>query len=439
MIRKKYLLTIVFTLSCISYSFSQTVFYSLDSLLLYAEQNSYTIKTGEQQSLLAKYGKLAAIGSIPDIQGGVNFTATNNNKLPVNYFPAEIFGGPPGTYREVTMGQQYVNNLNGSIDVKLFKLTGWDELRRAKLNIRITASNNLLNKQSLFNDIAATYFNIVSLQEQIETSEHNISAADTLLTAVKNRFKEGLVSKKDVNDAEINLLNVNENRSQLNFQLQQQRNNLKILADLPLSDSVIINHSLNKGQLTAIQTEQYSDLSYKNAVLNEELAKIDVLKNKHALLPIASFFFSDNHLQSSNNFDLFNSSPAWVQSQYFGLKLSWNLPSSSTISQIYSSRTNYRIARLNTEHAKKQTETNNSQLTIAYKKALSQLITSEKVFMLSSESYQKSLNKFSEGLFAVDDLINTFNEMLTHRYNYTTALVSLSLAKAKIDINKRIQ
>ena len=85
-------------------------FNSIDSLYRLAEQNSAVIKTANQQTLLAKWTKIASIGNMINLRSPFSGTWTNNNQLPVSYLPAEAFGGPPGTFRELKMGQQYISN-----------------------------------------------------------------------------------------------------------------------------------------------------------------------------------------------------------------------------------------------------------------------------------------------------------------------------------------
>src|SRR4051812_31204056 len=100
----------LFLVSIILNSSAQT-FTSLDSVFAFAERNSTLIKTGNEQSLLAKWTLLAADANTINLRNNLTFSAIDNMKLPVNYIPAEAFGGLPGTYKEITLGQQYVSTI----------------------------------------------------------------------------------------------------------------------------------------------------------------------------------------------------------------------------------------------------------------------------------------------------------------------------------------
>ena len=152
----------------------QQVFYSLDSLLVYATGKNKSIQSGALRFDQAKQAKLAAIAGIPDLSGGASFTYTNNTRLPVNLFPAEVFGGEKGTFREVQSGIQYVSNGNVYVDLKLFNLAAWENLRLSKLNIEATQSDNRITLKNLQSNIAANYFNIVNLQEQLKATQQGV-------------------------------------------------------------------------------------------------------------------------------------------------------------------------------------------------------------------------------------------------------------------------
>ena len=168
-------------------------FTKLDSLLKYAETNSVSIKTGEQHSLLAKWQKISAQAGLVNFRMHSNLNLTNNLELPVTFLPAEAFGGTPGTFKEVTTGQQYIGNLNFAPQIDIINPASWAKLKTANVNIDLTNVNNLIVKKTLFESISATYHNVISLQEQIEITQKSLLAADTLLTIMQNKYSEGIV------------------------------------------------------------------------------------------------------------------------------------------------------------------------------------------------------------------------------------------------------
>ena len=108
-------------------------FNNLDSLLKYAINNSISIKTGEQQALLAKWQKISAQSGLINSRMQTNFNLTNNIELPVTFLPGEAFGGASGTFKEVTTGQQYIGNLNIAPQIDIINPANWIKLQSAKV------------------------------------------------------------------------------------------------------------------------------------------------------------------------------------------------------------------------------------------------------------------------------------------------------------------
>ena len=171
-------------------------FNSIDSLFKYAENHSSSIKTGEQQVLLAKWEKISAQAGLVNFKMQTSFSLTDNVKLPVTYFPAEPFGGEPGTFKELRTGQQYMGNINFAPQIDIINPVSWAKLKSAKINSELTDINNLIVKKALFESISAGYFNSISLKEQIEISQKNLLTADTCKPLCKINILKGLCASR---------------------------------------------------------------------------------------------------------------------------------------------------------------------------------------------------------------------------------------------------
>ena len=137
-------------------------FSSVDSLFKYAESNSATIKTGDEQSLLAKWTKLAAIGNTINLRSPISASLTDNTVLPISYIPAEVFGGPPGTLKPVSFGQEFVTNYALTPQIDIINLSAWARIKSASINEKLTETTNLIAKKNVFESISAAYFDAKS-------------------------------------------------------------------------------------------------------------------------------------------------------------------------------------------------------------------------------------------------------------------------------------
>jgi len=419
--------------------YPQKVFTSVDSLLNYATSKSISVQSGYIRLDQTKKAKLAAILSIPDPTGNTSFSYTHNTKLPVNLFPAETFGGQPGTYKEIQSGIPYVTNFSNNVDIKLFNLKGWENLKLSKLNIESNVSENKITLKTLLEDAATTYYNIVSLQEQLASTIQNVTASDSLLGITQNKYNAGLIKQQDVNDANINYLTTRENKNQIEYLIKQQYLALKTLCDIPEQEGIEI---VNKSSLTAFGVKpaiETNNLALTSSLFKEKIALSTWKQQKYSQYPTLSFFQSNTTQQNNTRSKFLDNSVKWIPSSYIGLKLSIPLPSSNTISEVSKAKYDYLLAKKNTEQQNIQSVLAVKQLYTDYDKALSQAASNKEIFLLRKENYEKYLDLYKEGLVSLEQTLDKFNEMVNSNYNLVSSQVAVQAAKTKIDINNRIK
>jgi outer membrane protein TolC len=412
------------------------IFGSLEQAFSYADQHSTTTKLNQQQTLLNKYQTLAAKGNILNFRNPVNFAMTDNTKLPVNFIPAEAFGGPVGTFRQITLGQTYISNFNFVPQFDIVNIASWARLKSATATAELAEINNKLATKTLHESVAAAYYNSLSFQYQMEVLRTNLATSDTILHIVKDKFEKGIVRSQDVNEATINQLVIKEKINQLNYALQQQLLVIKILCDIPENTEV----QLAENTMPSIVFEQNlnatSDLMWQAAKWQHSFALAELKYNRLSHLPVLSFVSSFSWQNNSNN-RFFDNSTSWINANYWGLKLSFNLPPDvNKLAQTKTSEITADIARINLAQAKKQNETNNRQMEIAYQQVYSQLSSNQQIYALKHDTYLKSMNQFKENILPLDRLLMVFNDRLTSKLNEQIAQVSVLAAKAKIEINR---
>jgi len=413
-------------------------FNNLDSLLKYAEKNSVSVKTSEQQVLIAKWQKISAQANLVNFRMQTNFNLTNNIGLPVTFLPGEIFGGEPGSTKEVSTGQQYVGNLNIAPQIDIINPSSWIKLQSANINSELTSVNNLIAKKSLFESISAAYYNIVSLQEQLKLTEKSLEIADTLLLIMQNKYSAGIVRQQDLNDAQINRLTLADKLEQLKLSVEQQYLSLRILCDIPEQTTVIINKTFKYNQQIALGLEAKNQLAYELALLKADLAETDLKNNRLIYLPTVSLMFYDAWQQNSNE-KFFDKNSEWINSQYVGLRLTMPFPDMNKFTQTKISKINKTISLQNSEHTKIQNDNNNTQLVLDYQKAFSLFMTAKQIYELKEQNYQLAVNQFDMDILSSDRLLIAFNDKITSRLNYSSALANLLFSKSKIDINNTVK
>ena len=300
--KTKFLIIIfLFGINYISNSQSVLNFNNIDSLFSYADANSSVIKTNAQQTLLAKYEKIAVLANLVNFRNPLALSLTDNTELPVNFIPAELLGGRSGTYKELTFGQKYVSNFGLTPQIDIINVSNWTQIKSANINTEITETQNLLTKKSLFESISACYFNICSMQEQVKITQQNVFKNDTLVLILNNKLSQGIVRQQESNDAVVNQISLQDKLTELNASLQQQYNSLKILCDIKEKTDIIIDENISYNQQFEAKLNVSSQLNLRAAMLQSQYAKQDLRNNRLANLPVITFLYNDSWYQNSND------------------------------------------------------------------------------------------------------------------------------------------
>lgn len=418
-----------------NWGWAQQSFSDLPSLLAYAQQKSSYTKTGGIRLNQAKAAQLSAILGVVDPNGSLSFSYTNNTRLPVNLFPAEIFGGPSGTFQEITTGVQYLSNQNFYAEIKLFNLEGWENLKQAKLNVNSVTADNQLQIKQLYDNLAVLYCNIANLNEQYRETQQHLAIADSLRYLTRQRWEQGFVKAQDLNDSEANYLNTQASLTQLQYLLRQQHLAVKVLCDIPEQDSLLIQPQVPL-EFKATQPEVAPNLlALQSMEWKEKMAWSNLQRSKFAHLPNVSFFLSSTRQQFNTRARLFDQDQRWIPSSYLGVRLSLPLPSAHSISQLGKARYDYSLAQEQSQQALLQAKLKQQQLRTEYQQALAQLQSNQALLQLQQDTYAKNRINYSAGVIGLEPTLRSYQAMVSSASNRINAAISVLLAQSKIYIN----
>lgn len=406
---------------------------NLDALINYAKEQNLTIKNNQLQSELAAITKKTALGNILNPRIPSTAQVINNFDQQVSFLPGPIFGQPEGTYKTVTMGQQYVSTFSVQPQVDLINLGNIALLKSANLNVELVNQQNKLNEQNVYNQINTLYFNLLYLQKQIEIFEENKKIAEQILAINQNKFKEGIVRKQDVNEAESNLIVIEDKLQQALITLKIQHESLRVF--LNTQENLQLKEELKFAAQDLKLAESTSNLKTSISQLQYQNVKQEVKVAQWSQLPVLSLISSFNW-QNQSNTTYFDKNSNWVNYNYIGLKLSWDVPTTiQKLSTVYSKKIQLEQAKNNAEQAAKENESMNNQLVLEYEKAVQQVIHFEKIYQLKKDTFEKNKNQFDEEILPLDKLLLSQNEFITSEINLASALANCGFSKYKILIN----
>ena len=156
---------------------------------------------------------------------------------------------------------------------------------------------------------------------------------------------------------------------------------------------------------------------------------------KYQNMPVLSFVSSLNWQNLSNDFS-FAKNSNWINYNYIGLKLSYDLPTTvQKITNQKSKQIQIQILKNNEKHSLIENESKNAQMILEYEKSLKQKENLWKIHDLKKDTYEKNFNQFKENILPLDKLLISQNDMLVSKLNIVSSLANIGFNKTKIEIN----
>lgn len=431
---KKIILFILIVSVQISLSQEKITFSSLEEVLQFAEKSSSVLQTNSIQKKISETNRKSAFAQIFNPKIPVNFSMIDNVSQQVSFIPAEIFGGENGTFRAITMGQQYVSTATIAPQFDVLNLGNIAKYKSAKITEELTENNAKISEKALFDQLNATYCNILSFNEQVLKFEENKKIAENILRIVNNRYNEGIARQQDVNEAKVNVINYQDKISQIEVQIKQQLLLLQTLLDTEKNIEITQKFSTN---LLPESEKPNGKLTVENIEIQQRLAQQELKYAKWMNFPTVSLVSSFNWQHNSND-NFFNNKTDWYYSNYVGLRLAWDFPTTvNKFTTIKNNQLNNNILSISLEHKKIQNQTENQQLQLEYEKSVLQYQNLEKITELKQDTYQKYYNQYMENILSLDRLLIAQNDKLLAEINQISAKIQMNYNLQKIQINNR--
>lgn len=423
----KWLLSICIVLSCfISVWAQKTAFPISDIASLYkkAEAESYVVLMRRHDERIALLTEKAALANVFSIKAPLNANAINNTLLPVNFIPGEIFGGPAGSFKEVQFGQQYISSFTFSPQVDIVQAARIAEVPMSKTLHKLEKLQTTQAIVQLKNELATRYFSLLAYREQLTILNKASIQADSLITLVNSRREKGMATAQEVNDARIYSLQQHQELEKVRNLIALQNESIDALfgdsVQIALTASWFVELPTDMPPISTQLTTDIAALQFTYASQNLRKVRLDQLP---ALSLMSNFAWQNN-----SNVRLFDPAQRWIQSQYVGLRLNWDLPVSAT------RITSLSLAKIGTYQAQLGLRQANAQATLVKAKletesanASIQLRAADEIVTLEKDSYEHVVNRFDAGLLDSEDLLRAHRKVIQSQLNAVAAKASFAI------------
>jgi outer membrane protein TolC len=352
--------------------------------------------------------------------------------LPV--VPTIVFGDDPNA-QPIELGVKH--NLTSDLTASqlIFNGSYIVGLQASKVLNNLALQNNEKTLLDVNESVISTYQMIQLSEESIDILKQNLDNVLKTQFEISEMYKQGFMEKTDVDQLEVTANVLRNTINQVNSNLVMAYRLLKIQIGIDETVPVIASDStesyesliLHCNQLIGEQFILTNNVDYKLIETSKKLAELDVKNQKSGYLPVISGFYNRTHKMNAPAFD-------FTPKDLFGVNL--NLP-------IFTSgQRKFLIDQKELEVEKRentrlfvssslimQANQLKSDVEVKAEKYRHQKQSKE----LTDEIYQRTLEKYKQGMVTSLDLANTQNQYLNNLTNYYQFMFDLQGAITKLE------
>ena len=435
---------IVFILVLVStYGYGQqkgTYSFTLQEAVTFAIDSNYKAINARRDIAMALKQKWEATAAgLPQINGNINYN--NNLKQPVTLIPAEITGGPVGTFTPVTFGTKQNASAVATLDQLIFDGSYLVGLKAAKTFLMF--SENLSEKTNLEikKGVTNAYGSVILSEELVSIFEKNKVNLEQNLFDTRKIYENGLVEQESVEQLEITLLQIDTQLSNIRRSLTIAKQMFNVSLGIDVAQEVIFEDAFDALTKQNISLELLgqtlnieNNVDYKIALNFTEQRDLEMQLEKSKYLPSLNAFANYGTAANSDTFSFFEGEQIWYQSSILGLSLKVPVFSSG-------------MRRARTQRAKIAVDKAETELTEAIQNITLELNTAKSNYQFSIDKYQnakqnmglaerienKNQIKFSEGLASSFDLRQAQTQLYTFQQEYFRSMLDVINAKSNLE------
>ncbi len=460
--KKQMLLLVAMILGGTLLSFAQeTVKLSLDKSIQMALQNNTNIINSKIDLKIAqkKIWETTAMG-LPhvDVKSSyqhlfsvpvLSFPGTQLSKTRVPMDPATGLG----TTSEIQLstGENiYMNNVAGTpialgikdnitadltVSQLIFSGSYIVGLQATKVYYNFSKQSDEKTKLDVIETVVNTYHMLQLAEESREILAQNLENINKTLLEITEMNKQGFLEKTDVDQLEVtannvrNMMNQIDSNLDLGYRLMKIQLGLQESAKLELADKMESNDSLVKTsmQLTAEQFNINRNVDYQLIQSAEKIAKLDLNLSKMAFLPTISGFYNHNEQLNSTAFN-------FAPRDLVGINLTLPIFSSGErLAVVSQKRMSLEKAQNTSKYVSSSLQMQANQYQADVKLKLEKYLNQKKSKELSDDIYQRTMEKYKQGIASSMDLMTSQNQYLTNLTNYYQSIYDLQSARSKLE------
>lgn len=405
---------------------------SLSEALKIAQDNNLTIRNSQIDLKMAqkKIYETLAIG-LPHVDG----TAKYNFTPSVPTLPASNFDpkAEPNAVIELGVKQNIVYDL--TVSQLIFNGAYLIGLKASKVYYNLSEESLEKSMLEINESVTNTYYMLLVGEESKKVLHSNLKNVTKTFEDITEMYKQGFVEKTDADQLELTANTISNAIVQIENNLELGKRLLKIHLGLAENANLVLTDPLLMEEpqvikLTAIAREPFileNSVDYKLLTTTELLAKYDLKREITNSLPAIYAFYNHQEKWKTPIFD-------FAPKNVFGINLSVPIFSSgqrnATVAQ---KRMAYEKASNNKLYIGNTLLMQSSQCQNDLITKLEKFQIQKKSKELSDNIYQRTLEKYKQGVASSMELMTIQNQYLNNLTNYYQGIYDVVGARTKLE------
>jgi outer membrane protein TolC len=431
-------------LAFISNSFAQTkdnnsYSFSLQQAIDYSLQNQNNIKNAmiDEQIAKAKVREITGMG-LPQINA--SFDLKDFVEIPTSLIPAEIFGGPAGTYAAVQFGTKYQATAGLDASQLIFSGDYFLGLKASKVFVELSEKATQRTKIETSATVSKAYYTVLVNQERIKLMDANVIRIKKAMDDTKALLDNGFVEKIDYDRLSVAYNNLLVEQEKVNRLLELGVYLLKYQMGMDINATLSLTDKLEDVKFDITEKVSAEKFDYKKRVeynlfeTQRDLAQLDLKRNKFSYLPQAFAYGSLSGAAQRNEFDIFDTKKSWFPMALIGAKITMPI---FTGGQRYYKTQQAKLkldqAENNMSFMQKSIDLEIASTTTLLKNTSQTLSIQKKNIETAQEVYRVTKLKQEQGVGSTLEMVTAETALKEAQTNYFNALFDALVAKIDFD------
>jgi len=413
-------------------SAQDTLRLSLNDALSIAQQNNLNIKNSQLDLKIAqkKVWETLAIG-LPHIDGTAKYQFIP--KVPT--LPASNFDPNASADAVIELGVKQNIVYDISVSQLIFNGAYLIGLKASKVYSDLLKESVEKSKLDINESVTNTYFMILVGGESRRILKANLKNVNKTFDDIKEMYKQGFVEKTDADQLELTANTITNAISQIDNNLDMGSRLLKIYLGLPEKSNILLTDQLQMeeeqvAKLRALASEPFileKSSDYKMLATTELLARYDYKREVTNSLPLIAAFYNHQEKWKSPAFD-------FAPKDVFGINLSMPIFSSGQrLAAVSQKKMSLEKATNNKLYVGNTLLMQSSQFQNDLRTKLEKFQIQKKSKELSDDIYQRTLEKYKQGISSSLELMTIQNQYLNNLTNYYQSIYDVVGAKTKLE------